>query len=79
MSGSQMLSWNSNHNDGAKYAPELSLTFFWVVQLLKLSCTVSVHHQAMILFNKIPFFRIVSRGSAGNNYVAPVLLGLFVS
>ena len=36
------------------------LTFFGILQLLKLGFTVSLRHQAMVLLDELPFFRVIS-------------------
>ena len=58
---------------------ENELTFLGIVQLLQLSSTISLHHQAMVLLYELPFLGIVSRGFTGNNDMATMFIGLFVS
>ena len=55
------------------------LTFLGILQLLQLSSTISLDHQAMVLFYELPFRGIVSRGFTGNNDMATMFIGLFVS
>ena len=55
------------------------LTFLGILQLLQLSYTVSLHHQAMVLLYELPFLGIISRGFTGNNDMATMFIGLFVS
>ena len=58
---------------------ERELTFLGKLQLLQLSSTIGLHHQAMVLLDELPFLGIVSRGFTGNNDMGTMLIGLFVS
>ena len=60
-------------------SPENELTFLGILQFLQLSSTISLYHQAMVLLYELPFLGIVSRGFTGNNDMAAMFIGLFVS
>ena len=75
----QMACDPSGGNNRSRIASEKRLTFLRIFQLLNLSFSISLHHQAIILLDKFPFLRVVRRGFAGNNNVATMLFGLFVS
>ena len=62
-----------------KFLKNEELTLLGILQLLQLSSTVSLHDQSMVLLYELPLLGIVSRGFTGNNDMATMFIGLFVS